>query len=287
MGNLIDYLNRLENAVFDACLAPPGMLGEGAQLVTVALAIGVAASLVFNGLLNRARLEDARRDLRACLLEIWLYRHEPGVLLRAEWELVRANGRYVRALFPPLLVAVLIVSPLVLQSYHRFGLLPIPSGSDILLTAELTAVAARGDRTGAMPELVWARGRGEVTATVRKPSVAQIVWRLRPLEPGIHALHLVRGAHLEPFPLHVGPAGGESVTQARERSPWRALVQPRGAVLARDSGLRRIFVEYPKASPGWLVRLTVISLIAAMATLRLVPRRTPSGRGQPGGGSHK
>ena len=269
MQSLTDTINRYGNSVFDASLSPLSLLGEEAQLVAVSLVLGVAVTLVFNSLLHRPRLAEARRDLRASLFEIWLYRHEPGVVLRAEWELVRANGRYVLALFPPLCVAVLIVSPLLVQSYHRFGLEPIPRGSEVLLTAELAPESA----AATTPALVWASGRGEVTATVWKPAVDQTVWRLRPDEPGIHTLRLVRGARAETIPLYVGPVMGVSVMQARETSPWRLLLQPRGPVLGSGSGLSRVSIAYPEAGAAWLIWLTVVSLAAAMLTHRVVGRR--------------
>ena len=274
MQSLIDTVNRFSNGVYDAVLAPLGPLGDGAQLVAVSVVLGVAVTLLFKVLLDKPRLESARNDLRASLFEIWLYRHEPGVVLRAEWELVRANGRYVGALFPPLCVAMLVVSPLLVQSFHRFGLEPIAPGSEVLLTAQLAVGAATGDAVTAPPELEWTSGRGEVTATVRKPSVDQLVWRLRPHEAGIHTLRLSRGAQAETMPLHVGSTHGESVVQARETSPWRLLVQPRGAALASGSGLERVTLEYPEADTTWLVWLTVVSLLATLITNRFVSGRS-------------
>ena len=241
-------------------------------MTVVALFVGVAVALVFNYILDKTRLERSRRDLRACLFEIWLYRHDPAIVMKSQWALMRANGRYIRVLFPTLLVAMLIISPVLVQSYHRFGLEPLASGTEALLSVELERQASSGDFARTVPELVWANGRGSVTAMVRKPSVNQVVWRLKPSEAGIHTLHLVGGARIEAFPLYVGSRHDDSVTQARQATTWRSLLQPRGAELAADSGLRRVWVDYPEADSAWLIWLTAVSLLAALVTNRFASR---------------
>lgn len=269
MYALIANFNRLCNGAFDAGLTPFAELGEYAQITVIALFVGVAVALVFNRVLDKTKLKRARRDLRSCLFEIWLYRHAPGVVLRAQWELMKANGRYVSATLLPLLVAMLTVSPVLVQAYHRFGLDPVPDGSTALLTVELGDIAAIDDFTEAVPELVWDGGRGTVTAMVREPSANRVVWRLRPTESGTHTLHLVRGGKSETFPLYVAPLKSQSVIESRLARSWRLLTQPRGRVLGADSGYRRINIDYPEADSGWLIWLTVTSLLAALIANRV------------------
>lgn len=262
---------RLANGLFDACLAVPGVLGENAQIAAVALFLGVVPAAAFHLLADRPGLRAGLGDLRASLLEIWLYRHDPVLVLRAEWELIRANGRCLRKLLAPLVVSAAVAAPVLVQSWHRFGLEPLTPGTDVLLTAERQAGAG-----GPWPELVWAEGRGEVTAVVRQPSVDRIVWRLRPLEPGIHTLHLAGPPGVEPFPLFVGAAPG-SIAASRESSPWRLLIQPRGQPLAAAPGLRRIWVEYPRSGAERRIWPAALSLLAAFVTYRLLDRRWQRG----------
>ena len=259
------------NGLFDACLFLPGALGESAAMGAVALLLGVVTAAVFHRLADRPGLAAALRDLRAGLLETWLYRHDPALVLRAQWQLVRANGRYLRGLLPPLVVAAAVAAPVLVQSWHRFGLEPLPPGAEVLLTAELEAGA------GGLPwpELAWTTGRGEVTAIVREPSVGRVVWRLRPQEPGVHTLHLTGPSGSEAFPLFVG-AAGNSIAASRESSPWRLLVHPRGPPLPAGSGLRRIWVEYPRSGAERLIWPAALSLVAAFVTyLLMAPRRGP------------
>jgi len=267
----IALFNHLCNRVFDLGLSPLVGLGETLQVVVVALLVGAAVAAVFHFTLDRNRLQRARTDLRASLFEVWLYRHDPMVVLRAQWELVRANGRYVSALAPALLIGMVLVAPILVQSYHRFGVAPVPEGTETLLTVEL---GDAGD-VSVEPELVWESGRGSITAMVREPVANRVVWRLRPDEPGIHTLKIVRGTRVEEFPLFAGSFLGQSLTQTRQPSSWRSLMQPRGAALAANSGVQRISVDYQEVDEEWLWPLTLVSLLAALATNRAINASTP------------
>ena len=257
----------LANGLFDACLAAPGILGESGEMAAVALVLGVVPAVVFHLLADRPGLRAGLGDLRTSLLEIWLYRHDPVLVLRAEWELARAYGRCLRKILLPLMVSGAVTAPMLVQSWHRFGLEPLPPGENVLLTAELAAGA--GD---SWPELAWAEGRGEVTAVVREPSADRVVWRLRPLEPGVHTLRLSGPYGVQAFPLFVGALRG-SIAASRESSLWRLLIHPRGEPLPAGSGLRRIRVEYPRSGAHRLIWPPALSLLAAIATYRLLGRR--------------
>ena len=262
----------LANGLFDACLAVPAVLGESGEMAAVAVFLGVVPAAAFHLLADRPGLRADLRYLRASLLEIWLYRHDPVLVLRAEWELVRANGRCLRKLLLPLALSAAVAAPVLVQSWHRFGLQPLPPGEDVLLTADLESGAG-----GSWPGLVWTEGRGEVTAVVRQPSADRIVWRLRPLQPGVHALHLAGPSGVEAFPLFVGAAPG-TVAASRESSPWRLLIHPRGRPLPSGSGLRRIRVEYPRSGAERLIWPAALSLSSALVTNLLLARRR---RGRP------
>ncbi len=137
MQSLIAALNGLANRLFDAGLSLPGVLGPRAEMAAVALLLGVVTAAVFHRFADRSALRESRRELGAGLLEIWLYRHDPALVLRAEGRLLGANLRCLRGLLPPLVLSAALAAPLLVQSWHRFGPEPAPPGAQVLLTAEL------------------------------------------------------------------------------------------------------------------------------------------------------
>ena len=272
MRLLITYLNRLFSQAFDALLTPFAYLGRTAEVLAVAAVLGLLVALVFGCLVDRERLRRARNDLRAALLEIWLYRRDPRVVLQAEKALLVANLAYLRAFFVPLAGALLLAAPLLVQSHFRFGLTPVPAGAEVLLTAELDPARSRLEEMD--PAVSWARGTGQVSPPMREPARHRVVWRVRPGGPGPHLLRLAGGGREVEFPLCAGSCEG-SVATARTASPYRHLLEPRADPLGPDSVFRRVWVDYPDADAGWLFWLTVGSLVAALVTSRLLGRRAP------------
>ncbi len=261
MQTLIIHCNRFFNAGFDGVMGLVEPLGRTAEILGLALILGVIFSALFTLLVNRERRHQARNDLWAALLEIWLYRRDPLLSLRAHKALLVANWRYVRALFPPLVLALLAIFPLLVQAHYRFGLNPIAPGSRVLLTAELR------QSNNMDLALEWTRGTDRISASVREPALRRVVWRLQPEKSGLHTLHLKRAGQVVEFPLYVGGFRGSVVNERRE-SGLHNLLSPRATPLKDDSGLVRIYVDYPHSSPEWLLWLTAGSLLAAFLTHR-------------------
>ena len=103
----------------------------------MAVFLGIVVSLIFAALVRRERLRQARDELWAALFELWLYRREPLLVWQAQLALLKANLRYSSILFAPLVVSLLVSTPLLIQAHYRFAFAPIPSGAETLLTAVL------------------------------------------------------------------------------------------------------------------------------------------------------
>ena len=143
MQTLILYYNRLANYAFDACMVPLTALGRWAEVLGVAVVLGIVVSLIFAVLVRGERLRQARDELWAALFEIWLYRREPLLVWQAQLALLKANLRYSSILLVPVVLSLLASAPLLIQAHYRFALAPIPSGAETLLTAVLAQPSGR------------------------------------------------------------------------------------------------------------------------------------------------
>ena len=266
---LVSQFNRLVNGIFDACMGLLSLAGRWAEVAGAAMAVGAAVALIFALLLRRTSLRRAQDDLRSALFEIWLYRHDWKVVLSAEWDLFVANLRYIRAFFPPLCLAMIVVSPILIQAYHRFDLQPFGSGSAVVVIAELREpVTEFADIELA---LKWVKGSGSIDASVREPAIGRVVWRVVPRSPGRHLLRIVDdGPGLE-FPIDVDTIDG-SVAGPRYGAMWSQLLHPRGAPLSNGTRVEKIDVDYPHAPSIWLVWFTAISLVSAVVVNQMVRR---------------
>ena len=269
MQDLIAPYNRFANLTFDAFLAPLQGLGSYAEILAVAAVLGIVVAMLFALLLCRERLQRARNDLWAALFEIGLYRHDPVLVLLAQRALLLANLRYIGTLLPPLIAALLIISPLLIQAHYRFALKPIPSDSDILLTALMAENASDFDHLNL--KLEWVQGTGTVGPLVREPGRRRIVWRLRPQSSGHHLLHIGGRGQTVEFPLYVGEFSG-SITSVRQAGGLEQLLLPRSVPLQPGSAFSRIYVDYPATAPMRMIWLTFFSLLFAFATNHIVRR---------------
>ena len=110
-------LIRYYNDAFDACMAPLSALERGGRSSSAWRSVlGIVVSLIFAALVRRERLRQARDELWAALFELWLYRREPLLVWQAQLALLKANLRYSSILFAPLVVSLLVSTPLLIQA---------------------------------------------------------------------------------------------------------------------------------------------------------------------------
>lgn len=269
MIGLANLVNQVSNKAFALLCIPGRLLGEWGELAWVSLVLGAGMALLFRWLVDRPRLEAARARLRAALLELWLFRHDPWVVLWAERELMVANVAYLRAFFVPLAAAMLVSAPLLIQAYGRWGLEPAQVGKALLLSAQL----APGSDWEV--DLEWVKGQGTILPPVREPARNRLVWRIEPAVPGTLVLALrSRGGSAE-FPLLVGRAG-QSIAALRAKGGLQQILNPQASGLEAGANFSSIQAQYPHSAPQWLLWLSCVSLVAAWGASKLAEILWPS-----------
>jgi len=259
MNLLVNALNALASVGFDL-LVLPGAGRPPLEAAAVGLAAGVLASLTFWWTAPRASLSRALTSLSTDLLEIWLYRRLPRVVLRAELHLLTTNLRLLAALLAPLTVSALAVAPLLVQSHYRFGLLPARIDQPLLVTVEVDG--AEVDLRDSHLSLIWLEGEGQVLGPVRHPPQSLATWRLRPQRPGSCRLELGIDGWQGQLPLQVGAARG-SLAPSRLRAALPRLLEPRGRPLEPSSPVVRMTASYPPAPATWMIWLGLGSTAGA------------------------
>lgn len=241
------------------------MPGPSELRLWTALATGAVAGAVclwaFGKLTRQEELRRSRNRIQARVMELRLYRDEPGVIIRAMGAVFAGNFRLTAALLKP--VAILAV-PLVLLSIQLDGLLgleALPLNRPALVTVQL-ADSQQSVQLTAPPAI-------QVEASVDIPRLRQRVWRIRPTAPVAGVLEL----HCE----------GATVTKtvvAQDRFAFLAPVRRRSLLGLLDSPFEarlpagvseRIEIGYPGAvlpllglEWNWLVWFVLASLPAAL-----------------------
>ena len=257
---------------FDLLIRPFGAAGWPA-LVVISLLSGVLLLWLFKLTSRQGVLAERRRVLTGHLYELGLYQDDLGVLMRIQFDLLRANLRYLAASLPSLLVLLPAVLVIVVQLDARYHRRPLQAGETILVSATV----AEGEEA-VLPGLAMRPGRGLVVeAGPLVDRVDRVVWwRVRAETDSVRVLTITDGVREWPKPLSPVVAWGR-VAGARERGGWRhLLLNPTEPVLPADAPLTAITVDLPRRDadraglPVWLWTFFGVSILGGLAVKRWI-----------------
>jgi hypothetical protein len=136
-------------------------------LLPISAAAGMLSVVVFHWTSNRTEIRRTANLILAHILEFRLFLDEPIVVLRAQWNVVRANAQLLRLMLIPGLILAVPSIVLVAQLNARYGRAPWPIGEAVVVSASNPAARL------AMPA-------GIAVETPPVHSRGQVAWRVRP-----------------------------------------------------------------------------------------------------------
>jgi hypothetical protein len=157
-------------------------------LVAISFLTGVVALLVFRYTSSQRGIRGVKNQIVAHLLEVWLYRDEMRVVLRAQIAVVRDNLKYLGYALVPLACMVLPMAVLLVQTDLRYGHRALRVGEQTILAVHLLPGASESEVS-----LVAPPGLAVETPAVRMPTDREVDWRLRAVSAGRHELRLKVG----------------------------------------------------------------------------------------------
>jgi hypothetical protein len=189
---------------------------------------GVIAVLVFRRFTDRAAIRRAVNQILAHVMELGLFLDSPGLVLRAQRDLLRENFHFLRLVMLPSILLAMLFAPL----YAIYSHGPLPVGEASIVTIQMTDAP--------MPTVRLEPPDGIVVETpgVRIPHDRQISWRVRPLRPSSGDLRF----HVE----------NRVVT---------------ASFFLRDPAIRSIDIRYPQATMlgfSWLLWFIAVSSVSAV-----------------------
>jgi hypothetical protein len=261
--------NRISSALFDLILdLPPGDQHAWFDLTVWPVLGGIVALLVYKYTSNQAGITHAKGQIKMRLVEIRLFSHDIGMVVRATGHILWNNGKYLGLNIVPMLVMFVPIMSMLVQLEARYAFDPMPVGHEELLELELDPEHSAVSATAVSLELP--AGIAQVGPPVRTPD-GQVYWRLRTEAPGDHVLRI----HVGDTVVEKGIAvGGEprKVPIMRTKS-LDALLYPGEAGLPGDSPVYDLRIRYPErelaylpdGELGILAYFFVLSLVAGYA----------------------
>ncbi len=197
-------------------------------MIYVSVVFGIVGVLIFRRFTERAAIRRSVNRILAHVMELGLFLDSPGLVFRAQRDLLRENLRLLRLVMVP----GLILAALFIPMYAIYDHGPLPVGETSVVTIQM-----KGD---VMPAVQLEAPEGIVVETpgVRIVRDRQISWRVRPLRQ----------------------SSGQWKFHVEERVVAASC-------FVRDPAIRSIEIRYPAATIlgwSWLVWFGGMSSVSAV-----------------------
>jgi len=243
--------NSVISRLFDLFLAPAAY-SAWLGMVLISLLTALAALVIFRYTSPQRAIRAVKDRIISHLLEAWLYRDEPRVVLRAQMRLLRDNLRYLAYAFPPLACLLLPIAILLIQADLRFARRPLRVGEQAIVTVRLSALrrhsygaSAAGSAALDQVSISVPAGLALETPALRLPAVGEDAWRIRALSAGAHHLRITVGQKEFTKEVVIEKPGARLSTRRVAPGLWQQFLHPGEPPLPADRGLSWIEVSYP------------------------------------------
>ena len=258
-------INAAYSAVFEVWFGLLMPLAPWLQILITALPVTVRALLVFRYASNQDGIRLAKERIKAYLLELWLYKDDLGVMLRAQGQVMLYSLRYIGLALVPMVVMIVPLGPVIVQLESQFAFRSIQPGESAIFSVRMVAdkPVSHLDATLLLPN-----GVVEETPVLRIDANGQLLWRLRVDVPGEHAVKVIIGDQQITRRLLAGADVRGLWPQAYNAADWRVLGSaaepslPAGtAVISTEIDYLRVRAEFlGLSSASWLLLLFTLLL---------------------------
>lgn len=239
-------------------------LGPSALLVLAAISAlaGVGAMFAFLRWTDRDAFGRCSDQIIALVMEQALFIDDPVLVLRAQRELLRQNGRLLILLARPTVIAATVFLLALPHLEALFGRAALRTGDPAVITVQRIGPASAADFSLKPPP-----GIAVETPGVDIPVENQISWRIRPLRSVSTKIEIV-GPDGGSYAKRIAAGPGIHYISPRRPGSWiKFLLDPVEKPLA-GSQAAYIAIDYPPACIlhlNWMIWFLGVSTIAATA----------------------
>ena len=200
----MDYVNLAITGLFDVMLYVFRHIHPMWGLAAVSALTGVALAWVFAKASNQRKTREIKDRMKAHLLEMWIFRDNMRVVVKAQGQVAWAAARYAACSMRGLAVILVPVVLIMIQLQARYGYEPLKTGESRIVTIRLKE-ATPLDRMNV--ELEPSGGLVVETPALRIPEMREVSFRVKAVEPGEHEIGVVIAGERVQKTVSAGPPG--------------------------------------------------------------------------------
>lgn len=266
----MDYVNLAITGLFDVMLYVFRHIHPMWGLAAVSALTGVALAWVFAKASNQRKTREIKDRMKAHLLEMWIFRDNMRVVVKAQGQVAWAAARYAACSMRGLAVILVPVVLIMIQLQARYGYEPLKTGESRIVTIRLKE-ATPLDRMNV--ELEPSGGLVVETPALRIPEMREVSFRVKAVEPGEHEIGVVIAGERVQKTVSAGPPGcamssmRASLAADRIFHPVERSL-PAGPFESVEVGYRTRELSWWGMEFHWLWAFCIVSLAAGFAVKR-------------------
>lgn len=267
----MSFINGVMRTLVDGLLYPFRDYSPIIGLTFVSLLTAIGLLIVFKHTSNQKALEAVKSKIHAGIFEIRLYNDDFRSIMRAQFEILRANLTYMRHSMVPMIWTLPPLILIIAQLQFHYGYSGLEPGDEVLLKVELSE-SAYDDNAKPPFSVSTPDGLSLKEPAVWIPTLGEMAWRLAAVSPGAYQLEIVNGTESATKSVLVSD-------RVLQRSPFKVrgflneLLYPAEASLPSDGSFEAITVTYPDANVDvfglfemhWMIIFFVLSIVFAFA----------------------
>ncbi|MEW6359022.1 MAG: hypothetical protein AB1696_22000 [Planctomycetota bacterium] len=266
----MNAFNTTLTRFFDALLYPFAGLPPLYGVIFISILTGAAMVWLFGKLTNQQKIRALKDRIRGRMLEMWIFRDIPRVVLKAQGQALWGLMKYATCSLRALVVLIVPVALIMIQLQARCGWRPLQPGEAALVRI----VYARPLPLDAMNASLEPSGAVAVeTPPLRILEMREVDFRIRAGQTGEHQITAKAEGGPAAKTLHVGD-GGRALSPVRSRRWTARLFHP--AEPGLPSGpIESIEIEYPSERVSvagvrlhWLWPFLIVSILAGLLLKR-------------------
>ena len=262
----MDVFNHILTRLFDALLYPFAGLPPVWGVAFVSILTGAVMVWLFGKLTNQQKIRTLKDRIRGRMLEMWVFRDHPRVVLKAQGQALWSVAKYAACSLRPLVVLMVPVIVIMIQLQVHYGYRPVKPGDPALVRIVYDGPVSLDamDVSLETPDAVAVE-----TPPLRIPEVGEVDFRIRAAVAGEHQIVAKAGGVEVTKRLCVG-GGGRALSPVRSRRWATRLFHP-GEPGLPAGPLESIEVAYPAERVSilgmrlhWLWPFFVISIVGGL-----------------------
>jgi len=177
--------NRVLNTIFTLLLYPFQSLNPWIGMLFISILTSIMMLYLYKYTSNQEQIKKNKEKIKGHFLEIRLFKDNPRLIFKAEWDAMRTNFVYLRYILIPLAIMLPLFVLCVIQLWAYYGFNQFEPGDTTLVKVKLSENAARENLN---IELNVPEGLTIESPPIHMEKNKEVDWRIRVDQKGIFDL---------------------------------------------------------------------------------------------------